>query len=264
MITAATNVGALLEAHPDLVEFLASYHPRFGRLRNRLLRRVMAPRVTLADAARIAGIDPHVLVEAVRRAAGETAPASPAPAAPAWEPAPMPAALTAIAADARTELDVRDDIARGQEPFERIMTAVRALPAGHVLVLRAPFEPVPLYDVLGRRGFAHWTERRAADDWAVSFWREAAAPAPVATSTETTAARPGPTIDVRGLPPPQPMVLVLERLDTLGADETLEVLHERRPLFLYPQLDERGFSHETDEPSPGLVRIRIRRAPERR
>jgi hypothetical protein len=32
-----------------------------------------------------------------------------------------------------------------------------------------------------------------------------------------------------------------------------------RPTFLYPQLDERGFAHETDEPEPGVVRIRIRR-----
>jgi hypothetical protein len=30
-------------------------------------------------------------------------------------------------------------------------------------------------------------------------------------------------------------------------------------MFLYPQLDERGFTHETDESQPGLVRILIRR-----
>jgi hypothetical protein len=29
-------------------------------------------------------------------------------------------------------------------------------------------------------------------------------------------------------------------------------------VFLYPQLDERGFLHETDEPAPGVVRIAIR------
>lgn len=68
------------------------------------------------------------------------------------------------------------------------------------------------------------------------------------------------TLDVRGLEPPQPMVLVLERLEALGAGETLEVLHERRPLFLYPQLEARGFTHQTDEPAAGVVRIRIRRA----
>ena len=66
-------------------------------------------------------------------------------------------------------------------------------------------------------------------------------------------------IDVRGLEPPQPMVRVLEALDRLGPEVQLEVLHERRPIFLYPQLDERGFTHETDEPEPGLVRIVIRR-----
>ena len=258
MISAGTNVGALLDAHPELVEFLASYHPRFARLRNSLLRRVMAPRVTLADAARIAGIDPSALVDAVRRAAGESSAATPVAAAPAWEPTPMPAALAALPADARLEVDVRPDIARGEEPFARIMSGVRDLSPGRVLVLRAPFEPIPLYEVLGRRGLAHWTERFAEDDWAVSFWRQDDAPAP---ATRAATAIASPTLDVRGLPPPQPMVLVLERLNDLRDGETLEVLHERRPMFLYPQLDDRGFVHETDEPSPGLVRIRIRHGP---
>jgi uncharacterized protein (DUF2249 family) len=258
MISSDTNVGSLLDARPDLVEFLAGYHPRFARLRNRLLRRVMAPRVTLGDAARIAGIDPHALVAAVRDAAGESTPAEPAAAVKAWQPTPMPAFLAALPDTARTTLDVRDAIGRGEEPFERIMAAIRDLPRAGVLLLRVPFEPLPLYDVLGRRGFARWTERRAADDWAVCFWRELAADAPAPPATIATAGAA--TIDVRGLPPPQPMVLVLERLTDLAEGETLEVLHERRPVFLYPQLDERGFSHETDEPAPGLVRIRIRRA----
>ena len=57
------------------------------------------------------------------------------------------------------------------------------------------------------------------------------------------------------------MMRVLERLDTLAGDDQLEVIHDRRPLFLYPQLDERGFVHETDEPEAGVVRIRIRKRP---
>lgn len=162
-------------------------------------------------------------------------------------------------AEARqVHLDVREDIARGREPFTRIMAAVKSLGADQALVLRAPFEPIPLYDVLGKRGFAHWTERRAPDDWSVRFYRDA-----------TPAARPGPApaaaapgrvvLDVRGLEPPQPMVQVLQQLDRLGPDAELEVRHDRRPMFLYPQLDERGFAHETDEPEPGLVRIVIRK-----
>src|SRR5262249_16652350 len=66
-------------------------------------------------------------------------------------------------------------------------------------------------------------------------------------------------LDVRGLEPPQPLVRVLEQLDRLGPAPELEVRHDRRPLLLYPQLDERGFAHETDQPQPGLVRILIRK-----
>ena len=68
-------------------------------------------------------------------------------------------------------------------------------------------------------------------------------------------------LDVRGLEPPEPMVRVLLALDALAPGATLEVLHDRRPMFLYPQLDDRGFRHETHEVGPGLIRIVIRRAP---
>ncbi len=64
-------------------------------------------------------------------------------------------------------------------------------------------------------------------------------------------------LDVRGLEPPQPLIRVLEAIEKLPAGARLEVHHDRRPLLLYPQLDDRGFRHETDEPEPGLVRIRI-------
>jgi hypothetical protein len=118
----------------------------------------------------------------------------------------------------QVHVDVRDDIRRGQEPFARIMAAVNALGPRDALALRTPFEPIPLYAVLGKRGFAHWTERRAGDDWTVWFYRNTSAqaaempdrdPAPRATTGRTL------TIDVRGLEPPHPMVRVLEALEGL-------------------------------------------------
>lgn len=91
--------------------------------------------------------------------------------------APLPAVLAAVPASDRVPVDVRPVIARGEEPFRRIIGAVEGLTAGQVLVLRAPFEPVPLYGVLARRGFAHWTECFAPDDWSVWFYRPAQIPA---------------------------------------------------------------------------------------
>jgi uncharacterized protein (DUF2249 family) len=157
-------------------------------------------------------------------------------------------------------LDVRDDISRGQEPFARIMSTVKHLTPGQVLVVRAPFEPVPLYAVLGKKGYEHWTERRAADDWWVWFYSaRVAEPSGLGAPSIADQTNRRLVIDVRGLEPPEPMVCILEAIERLNAGEIIEVLHERRPLFLYPQLDERGFVHETDEPEAGVVRIRIRR-----
>jgi hypothetical protein len=68
-------------------------------------------------------------------------------------------------------LDVRPDLERGDEPFVRIMEAAARIQPGEALVIVAPFEPVPLYGVLGGRGFAHETERVAADEWVVRFTR---------------------------------------------------------------------------------------------
>lgn len=72
-------------------------------------------------------------------------------------------------AEAETVLDVRPDLEGGGEPFVRIMEAVASIKPGGTLVIIAPFEPVPLYDVLGERGFSHETARVAADEWVVRF-----------------------------------------------------------------------------------------------
>ncbi len=256
MISDDTLLGPLLEAHPALVDVLAGYHAHFARLRDPKLRRVMAPRVTLAQAAGVAGIAPEELIAVIRRVVGESGPQVEAPGAeatpavlprPSAGPAPTPARpaeLDALLPAARIDLDVREDIRRGQEPFARIMAATTALGERQVLVLRAPFEPIPLYDVLGKRGLAHWTEHRGADDWTVWFYRPERRPT---------------VVDVRGLEPPGPMVLVLEALEGLQPGERLEVIHDRRPMLLYPLLDERGFVHATDEPEPGVVRIAVER-----
>ena len=178
-----------------------------------------------------------------------------------------PPALDRLSETARVYLDVREDLRAGREPFARIMAAVDALRPDGVLVLRAPFEPAPLYRVLARRGFAHWTESGEVDDWRVWFYREDATADPAATLPSratpvgsTGAAPPADAIvrlDVRGLEPPLPMVRVLEAVEILAPGQRLEVLHHRRPIFLYPQLEERGCRHATHEPEPGLVRITI-------
>lgn len=70
-------------------------------------------------------------------------------------------------------VDVRDDIRRGEEPFDRIMHAVSNLTDEEELVIVNVFEPVPLYGVLVRQGFSHETVRTPEGDWRVTFRRGA-------------------------------------------------------------------------------------------
>jgi hypothetical protein len=64
-------------------------------------------------------------------------------------------------------------------------------------------------------------------------------------------------LDVRGLPPPEPMVLTLERLETLGPDEVLVHINSRVPVYLLPILEERGWRYEVSHLPEKSVQVRI-------
>lgn len=82
-----------------------------------------------------------------------------------------PEILHGLGPDDVVDLDVREQLRSGGEPFQRIMTAASGLAPDAVLRVRAIFEPVPLYAVMASRGFEHWTEQLDAEDWRVWFYR---------------------------------------------------------------------------------------------
>ncbi len=177
-----------------------------------------------------------------------------------------PSALAAIPNEAVVTLDVREELREGREPFSRIMAARQTVPAGGALRLRAIFEPVPLYAVMEKHGFAHYTERLADDDWQVWFYPaggdEGESALGGVESAEVAAADAGDVVvlDVRELEPPEPMVRTLTALEELPPGATLVQINARVPQFLLPQLEARGYSYEIREQSPDLVRVFIRRA----
>lgn len=66
-------------------------------------------------------------------------------------------------------------------------------------------------------------------------------------------------LDNRGLEPPQPMMRTLEALEKLQKGEALKIINDRRPMFLYEQLDELGYKHTTDENEDGSFTIEIQK-----
>ncbi len=93
--------------------------------------------------------------------------------------------------------------------------------------------------------------------------RPAAEGAGAETPTEEPPESVARSIDVSHLPPPLPMVRILETLRHLGPGETLLVNHTRRPIHLYPKLDALGCTHETTETVPGKIQVRITNPPTR-
>ena len=64
-------------------------------------------------------------------------------------------------------------------------------------------------------------------------------------------------LDNRGLEPPQPMMRTLKNLDQMTDGEKIAIINDRRPMFLYEELDERGYKHETEEQGDGSFKITI-------
>ncbi len=68
-----------------------------------------------------------------------------------------------------SQLDVRELMSKGGEPFAVIMEAVAHLGEAESFELLAPLDPVPLYAVLGARGYDHRTEELGGGDYRVVF-----------------------------------------------------------------------------------------------
>ncbi len=70
------------------------------------------------------------------------------------------------------ELDVREDINNKLEPFQKIMEAISGLEMNDVLILHAPFKPVPLYGVLKAKGFDYEVKKIEAKHYKIIFTKK--------------------------------------------------------------------------------------------
>lgn len=148
------------------------------------------------------------------------------------------------------DLDVRPILRDGGEPFGAIMAAVADLAPGQPLRLLATFKPVPLFQVLGARGFDASAREIGGGDWEVIFTPAQApqTPRPAANPPPKDSPQDWPEpdfeLDLRTLDPPEPMVRALEGVESLPAGRTMAALLPREPVFLFEELGARG--HQWD------------------
>jgi uncharacterized protein (DUF2249 family) len=161
------------------------------------------------------------------------------------------------------DLDVRQILRAGGEPFQQIMETVAALKPGQGLRLFATFKPVPLFSVLGSKGFSYEAVALDGGDWEVLFRPTQAASASEQRSTPAADVSNWPEpiqeLDNRELDPPEPMVRILATTEAMKKGEVLSALLCREPIFLLPELAKRGHAWRGGfEPDGKTYKILVR------
>lgn len=248
-----TKLSAILKAHPGALEAVVAISPKFVKLRNPLLRSLMAGRTSVAMASKIGGCTVadflHQLeplgFEIETTTATETLP----PNTPGFIDALTPAQLV--------ELDVRPMMEGGKDPLEAILKSLKTLAPQQVLKVINSFEPAPLIVLLEKQGFEAYVELVQDDLVNTYFHKSGAAVLPLDTPKVTTTgdwdsclqkyAGQLVEIDVRQLEMPLPMMTILSALDDLPVGKALYVHHKRIPVFLLPELAERKMDYRIKE-----------------
>ncbi|CAN5482810.1 hypothetical protein BH11BAC3_BH11BAC3_39200 [soil metagenome] len=266
-INANTKIATLIKEHPDALEAIISISPRFNKLRNPLLRKLMAARTSINMASKVGGCTVNDFLKRLEplgftidhyNVADENN-----------EQKQVPVFVQNITEADIIELDVRAELESGKDPFNLILKAVNQLQPGQLLKLINSFEPVPLIIILEKQGFESYTEI-INDNLVYTFFHKSQAT--TIKEVDTSKASEGwdkilnrytdkmETVDVRSLEMPLPMLTILDALDKLPEEKALYVIHKRIPVFLLPELAERKFDYRIKEVADGEVYLLIFKA----
>ena len=162
------------------------------------------------------------------------------------------------------KLDVRPIIEAGSDPFKEIMQAIKVLKEEETLQIINIFVPIPLINVLEKKGFKTWTNTISNNEYHTFFTKgrttlqkddiekenekELSFDDQLASFGENKK-----EIDVRHLEMPEPMVTILEEIETLAENHVLLVKHKKVPQFLLAELKARNFKWMHKEVEEGFV-----------
>lgn len=267
-ITAKTTIGAIIKHKPEALECLVTLSPRFSKLRNPLLRKMLAGRATVSMACEIGNCQPNDFFKVLQPLGftfdqytlNNTN----------MESFQSSEKLKNLASLEIVDLDVRPVLAGGTDPLHIILDKVNALEDNQALKIINTFKPAPLITLIGKKGFDHIVMSPAPGLIETYFFK----PEGITFNEEETTPESEKNtsdwhtfieryrekttrIDVRGLQAPQPMMLILEKLETMPEGEALLVQHEKIPVFLLPELHSMNYNYQIHEEDEHQVSILI-------
>lgn len=252
-INGKTKISKLIKENKEAIEVIASLNSHFTKLRNPVLRKMLAPRVNVAEAARIGKCDVNVMLSKLAEIGFEIDTDINAQEAEVDRVAQKEAKERFIEGYKIFQFDVRPYLDRGEDPLKTIQQTINKLTPNDVLEILINFEPVPLIRIQERNGFETLTIIDENDLYHTYFkmGKEVKDYSKVEVElktlyTEVTFSEfqekvqsfPGELVelDVRNLEMPQPMMKILETVEAIEGDQGINVQHKRIPQFLLPEL----------------------------
>ncbi len=252
-----TKISQLLKKDEKMLDLIMQIHPKFSKLSNPLLRKALAPRVTVSDAAKIAGIPVRDFLKQLENAGFEVEYPSETDEIPYVTECNLTNRLKPVTIDARKMLEQNID------PFDTIHQALKNLKSDETLEIILDFIPAPLIEIFGKQGYKHcilkkndlyytyfYQEPESGGFWKkiMSLFHKKSGTIPKNREEKKDFEqilkkfeKQLETIDVRNLEMPQPMMRILEVLKNLPEDKALFVEHKRIPQFLIPELEKKGY-----------------------
>lgn len=246
-----TKIAVLIKANPLTIATLAAFNPHFKKLKNVILRKLLAPRVTIAEACVIGKCKVSDFLSEMKKIGFEI------------EESTLKSEIkiqnTALFSKSSEVLDfdVRPILAQEKDPLKLILQKIETLKENQLLRIINDFEPIPLINLLTKKGFQYQTERIDEKTVITSFAKikdvqnevfnqkklvmESAHQDDFEQKLNSFAENKIHFIDVRDLEMPLPMTNILKALDNLQPDEALFVYHKKVPAFLLPELNDRSF-----------------------
>ncbi|HEY5326027.1 MAG TPA: DUF2249 domain-containing protein [Mucilaginibacter sp.] len=266
-INGQTRIKELLNFNQEeVIRALLKLNKNFEKLRNPVLRKLFAGRVTIGDACKISGCAIADFMESMKQIGfivDEEQNNKEQPLQPVSlikEPGSYLA------------LDVRAALAQGKDPLKEILASINMLEENQGLKLINTFEPLPLIHLLADKGFTHRVEL-VDDDTVITYFnkvtsaRKEIIPFPAGDFTvddeqfdsllTTIAPDKIKYLDVRQLEMPKPMLSILAETPHLAIGDALFVYHKKIPVLLLPELEKQGLKYLFKNISPGNVNMLI-------
>lgn len=271
-ISAKTKISELIKINPKSVDAIASLAKPLEKLKNPILRKIMASRVNIGEAAKMGG----TTVEEFKRVLTPLGFAFEEESNNRVEKIVEPKPEWLLNAD-QSDIDfydVRSIIDNGADPLKEILGRFKTVEPGKILCIINNFVPTPLIHLLKQEKaedtFVETVSEKEFNTYFLKKEKEV-------TNSSTTADeklqmddeqsfaaicnrftnQQTKEIDVRELEMPGPMELILSELAGLKPENALYVNHKRIPVYLLEELADKNYEVHINNRQDGDVKMLI-------